>query len=453
MTAANFVTTDKASIPTTPGSQPISVQPNLSWSRVSQIASSFADQAFAVGGMFLANIVLARVQSKQEYGMFALSYSVYTFIAGIHNALILEPYSIHGGGRYHDRFSSYSRHMSRNNALLGTALMATLASIWLLLRRYDPAIAPRSFLGLAFAAPILLSALFIRRTLYLRREPKLAARFSVVSFVALVFLLAIATKTGMLDGFSTFLIAAFAWVISGLFLIRQLPGLRGAHAFAESTPDRWAEHWKYARWVLATAFVFQLTYQGYYWLLAGFISVKDVAELRAMYMLLAPADQIFIALDLLVLPIMAFHYASGQRGQLLSLWKKFGVLTFLTSFAYAASVWMFGRHVMHSIYAGKFDDISDLLFLFAILPVIMSIGNSLNVALKSVERPDLVFGSYVASGFITVLLGIPLVRHFGLRGAVLGMLASAGMYTASMLVGLMRVARAGSTHISLPTTI
>jgi len=79
----------------------------LSFSKVRKIGFSLADQVLAVSGMFLANIALARAQSKQEYGMFALSYSVYTFLTGFHNALILEPYSIHGPGRYHERLSAY----------------------------------------------------------------------------------------------------------------------------------------------------------------------------------------------------------------------------------------------------------------------------------------------------------------------------------------------------------
>jgi O-antigen/teichoic acid export membrane protein len=102
---------------------------------------------------------------------------------------------------------------------------------------------------------------------------------------------------------------------------------------------------------------------------------------------------------------------------------------------------------MHLLYRGIFDDVSPLLASFAILPVIMGIGNSLNVALKSIERPDLVFRSYVASGVTTVLLGIPLVRHFGLLGAVLGMLGSAFVYTSAMVVGLVGSSRAMTPNI------
>ena len=88
-------------------------------SRLMTVGYSFADQALAVGGMFLVNVMLARTRTKEEYGMFALTYSLFTFIAGVHNASILEPYTVYGSGRYRDRFPEYLRLMTRANALLG----------------------------------------------------------------------------------------------------------------------------------------------------------------------------------------------------------------------------------------------------------------------------------------------------------------------------------------------
>jgi len=56
---------------------------SASFLRVRQAAFSIADQAFFVGGTFLANVILARTQTKEEYGMFVLSYSVFTFLTGL----------------------------------------------------------------------------------------------------------------------------------------------------------------------------------------------------------------------------------------------------------------------------------------------------------------------------------------------------------------------------------
>src|SRR5208282_6924998 len=95
-------------------------------SRLMQIGYSFADQALAIGCTFLANVVLARTQTKEQYGMFALSYSVFTFLAGLHNAAILEPYTVYGSGRYGNRFSEYLRLMVRVNAFVGLVLTLIL---------------------------------------------------------------------------------------------------------------------------------------------------------------------------------------------------------------------------------------------------------------------------------------------------------------------------------------
>src|SRR5712692_7796327 len=112
------------------------------------VAYSVADQALAVGAGFLVNVALARTQTKEEYGMFALSYSVFTFLSGVHNAAILEPYTVYGSGRYRDRFSEYLRLMLRSNALIGVLLSAILLSGCLVLLRIAPQFAPRALWGL-----------------------------------------------------------------------------------------------------------------------------------------------------------------------------------------------------------------------------------------------------------------------------------------------------------------
>jgi len=93
--------------------------------------------------------------------------------------------------------------------------------------------------------------------------------------------------------------------------------------------------------------------------------------------------------------------------------------------------------VMHVLYAGQFDDVAPLLGMLALLPVVMSIGNSMNAALKAMEKPNLVFYAYVCSGSTTVLLGAPLVTRFGLQGTVYGLLLSAAVYTVSLTAFLL----------------
>jgi O-antigen/teichoic acid export membrane protein len=408
-----------------------------SFSKAKPLAYSLSDQAFSVGGTFLINVMLARTQSKEEYGMFALCYSIYTFLTGLHNAAILEPCTVYGSGRYRKRVSEYIGQMAYSNALVAVILTACLLFACVILSVFAPHLDSRALLGLALTVGVLLSSPFLRRVFYIQGRAALAAKVSFVFFVCVVSAVLLTAHFQLLNSFSVFLILALGWIAGGAAYAGKLSAAKPRSAFLQTEPGYWHEHWKYAKWVLATAFVFQLTTQGYYWLVAGLVSVKDVAQLKAIYILVTPVDQFFIAVNYLVLPAMAAHFAAGRMGEYFSLWRKAGLGTVCVTGLFAAGVRMAGRSVIHVLYAGKFDGAVPLLFLLALLPLLTGIGNTMNDALKAAEMPKLVFYAYLASGAATLLPGIPLVRHFGLQGAVYGMLASGATYSGVLALGFL----------------
>ncbi len=410
---------------------------SVAWSRIRQAGYSITDQALSVGGMFLVNVALARTQSKEEYGVFALSYSVFTFLAGLHNAAILETYTVYGSGRYHGHFPEYAWLLWRRNLLLGLGLSALVAATWGAVVWTLPGFASRTILGLALSCGVLLTASFVRRTFYIRRRPDLAARFSFVFFAVCLFLLWLCMRAGILNGFYAFVVVALAWTAAGVTVAHELPGSAVGQGFMVIEPKYWSEHWKYARWVFVTALVFQMTSQGYYWLAAGFLSVKDVGDLRAMFNLVGPVDQIYIAMSFLILPMMARRYASRQMAGLLPLWRVYCIGSLLLTGSFSVLVNLFGKPAMHLLYAGKFDDIAPFVGTLALFPVVMVLGNTMNEALKASEKPKLVFYAYVCSGAVTFLAGIPLIIRYGLRGAIYGTLLSAAAYSGALAVGFL----------------
>ena len=410
------------------------VSTSLTWNRAWQIGLSVADQGFTLGGMFLLNVTLARTQTKEEYGVFALSYSILTFLSGLHNAAILEAYTIHGSGRYHEQFQEYARLLRRANRGLCVGVTLTLTAAWGALHGAKPQLASPTMLAMALTCGILLMAAFVRRTFYIRRRPDLAARFSAIFFFACTALLLIFLHARPLNGFHAFVIAASAWCIAGLALRGQWDAGTPDKSVEDIEPQYWAEHWKYSRWVFVTALVFQLTGQAYYWLAAAFLSLKDVGELRAMYNLVTPVDQIFAAMILLVLPMMSRRFASRRMAGLIALWRTYCLFTFLVTSGYAVFMNLFGKQMLHLLYGGKFDDLTSFLGILVLLPVVMGVGNTVNAALKASEKPQAVFAAYVTSGAATFVLGLPLILHFGIRGALYGMLASGAIYTTTLCI-------------------
>ena len=404
----------------------------FSWTRLSKIALSMTDQALSVGGMFVVNVALARTQTKEQYGTFVLSYSVFTFLAGLHNSAILEPYTVYGSGRYRSRCTQYFGLMARSNALMGLFLSVALLFCCAVLHWFSPRLVSGSLVGLGLTIGILLSGVFVRRTFYVQGKPLLAAATSLTFFVAVAAGLWLTTRAHVLNGFSAFLIVAAAWLVAGGCFFPRLPFGRTQEKFLDVEPLYWKDHWKYSRWVLVTAFVFQLTSQGYYWLVAAFLSVKDVAELRALYLIVGSADQILIALSYLVLPVLAAHFAAKRMDLLLSLWRRYLAAILGIMILFALFLDIFGKALVHLLYRGKFDDVASLLLIFSLLPLLMGIGNTISDAMRAAEKPRYVFFAFLASGATTFLAGIPLVIHFGLRGAVYGLLLSGTAYTSAL---------------------
>ena len=404
-------------------------------SRVGIVALSITDQALAAGTVFLGNVVLARTQSKEEYGLFVLAYSIYTFASGLHNAAILEAYTVFGSGKYSQHFREYLKFMVRSNAIACLGLTVLLGLGLVVLLALAPQFTSKALFGLALTAGVLLSGSFLRRTFYILRQADRAASTSLVFFAATCVSLCLTVRMHWLNSFSLFIVLALGWITALLVVGRPLILEEASGSFTSRQPNYWEQHWKYARWVLATSFVFQLMTQGYYWLVAGALSVQGVAELRAMYILVTPTDQVFNAVSLLVLPRLAHRYAFKRRGEFLSLWKRYGLFTFLMTVSLFFGIRVLGAPLVHWLYAGKFDSAIGLLYILSAVPVVMGIGSTMNDALKSMEKPHIVFYAYVASGVVTLAAGLPLVRHLGVRGAVIGMLLSAAAYTSLLAAG------------------
>jgi O-antigen/teichoic acid export membrane protein len=407
---------------------------------------SLTDQVASAGAMFLANIALARTQSKEDYGVFVLSYSVYTFLAGVHNAAILEPYTVYGAGKYSSVFPEYLKLMRRTNAVICLVLTALLAVGLAAVILAAPHWSFQSLAGLTIALGVLLSSGFWRRTYYIEQKAQSAATLSVIFLMVVCMGLLITAQLAVLNSFSILIVLALAWIAAALTSGRDLILGSASNHFLREHSGYWQEHWKYARWILGICFVFQLSTQGYYWLVAGFLSVKEVAEVRAMYMIVTPVDQFFVAMSYIVLPRMAFHYASRNNSSFVSLLKRYQWLTAAATIALFIAVLLVGRPMIHLVYGGKFDSAVPLLYVLAALPFINGIGNPLNLALKSMERSNNVFYAYFASGLVTCTLGVPMVRHYGVMGAGIGMLISAAAYSAVLAIAFL-AARRGKAQV------
>src|SRR5258708_40290446 len=115
---------------------------------------------------------------------------------------------------------------------------------------------------------------------------------------------------------------------------------------------------------------------------------------------------------------MSVGYAKRSMAGAVGSWKEYCLGWLAVAGAFAGFINVFARPLMHALYGGKLDALASLVGTLALLPVVMGIGNTMNAALKSIEKPQAVFHAYVTSGVVTFLVGIPPGPRMGLGGAV-----------------------------------
>ena len=95
---------------------------------------------------------------------------------------------------------------------------------------------------------------------------------------------------------------------------------------------------------------------------------------------------------------------------------------------------VFGRDLLHFLYAGKYDGYAQLVPWLGFLAVPTSIVAAVGAALRSQERPDRIFWAYVCSTVVAIAGGLPLIRWMGIQGAALGLVGAS--VTTALVIGL-----------------
>jgi O-antigen/teichoic acid export membrane protein len=161
--------------------------------------------------------------------------------------------------------------------------------------------------------------------------------------------------------------------------------------------------------------------------------------LKALLNLAMPALHTIAALGVLLLPILVRDRDCGGPRAMKRTMKLSLALFLLGSACYLALLWGFRLQIFHFLYAGKYDAYASWpLLLVGLLPIAQSLPSVMAGALRALERPNLVFWSFVGSGVLALALGVPLVSSLGVGGALVGIVASYVLTGALMLFFRMR---------------
>ena len=396
-----------------------------------KVVSSVGDQGLISGTTFAFNILLIRWLSAEQYGAYAIAFSVFLFISGFHNALILEPMSVLGATRYGDHLPEYLRSLVviHIGLVMGLGLVLALTA-WI----FSTGPLRPSLLGVVLAMPFILLFWLFRRFCYLKTEPSLALRGSCV-YSSLLFLGIVAMhRLRLITPLSAFILMGTASAGASLtYWISQ------GRSFSLARTDLdlsavWPEHWMYGKWAAGSALVYWLSNSIYLPLVGTFAGLAAAGVFQAMRNLVLPLQQSLAALALLLLPWVSKQRKAHGEAYLKQVGPRIVLVSASLSIVYALALVLFGEPLIELIYSQSlYSSFSWILVCFGLISVLAAVYQGLAIVLKALERPDAMFWAQTGGTVLTLTLGLYLVRSSKLLGAIVGSLLT----NALMLVILM----------------
>ena len=409
------------------------------------------DQALISGSNFLIGILLGRWLMPTQFGAFSLAFSVFILLSYVYQSLLSEPQGVFGGSTYRQCLRGYLKALLGIQAVLtvfGLVLLGGSAAVVYAMGKADGLAG--ALAGVAIASPCILFFWLMRRSYYMNLAPARAAIGAFIYCTLVTGGLLAAYRWGLVSPFSAYLLMAVGALGTGFFLLSQVnKALPADTVKAPTAAQAWHKHWEYGRWALLVSLVSWLTYYMYYPLVSAFSGMAAAGQLRALMILSQPMEQGFMALSILFLPYAA--RVCREKGVASSgpLVRRITLLFVAGAVVYWALLIPFKGFVFRVVYRGKYTEVAHLIPYVAVGATLWAAAFGPAILLRAIESPDSIFYARAVSAVLSLVVGIPATRAFGLWGVVVSLIVA---NLAALLISIYILHRKAHS-ISIPSPV
>jgi len=399
------------------------------------------DQSMVSATNVITGIMLGRLCTKGDYGLYVLAFSLIIMSININQSMIIVPLTV--------QLPREPEGEERAGLIGATTVLqlglAALSGLGCLIFGLGAALAGNLPLAAALVAAsaavvgvllreyvrrVLLAQLRVGRTLW---PDGLASLFQ---FTALG-LLALA---GRLSVVSALLAIGLAQTIGALYgWCFCLAGQ--AVLWGRSWRSTLATYWRMGKWLVPTSFVGLPATQAYPWLLGLVWGTEATALLGACMNLANTSNPFAHAMAAVYGPRIAHAYARDGTSGLRQVTRQSGVLIAGGLIIFAIVVGLLSGPLMNLLYGGKYPG-SAWVVMILCMHVVMS-GSAIPVgqALATMNRADAKFWASMITLGVTLVTGLVCVLRWGVTGAALGMAAGSTSFLIACTLFLRRTAR------------
>ena len=408
------------------------------------------DQGVFAGSNFVMSILLARWMPPEQYGAYAVAFAVFLFLVSFHQALLLEPMLVFGSSAYRDCLRGYLKSLLVAHTIMSVAMAVGLciaAGVTLSLGHAKAL--PGALVGIAIAAPTVLLLWVAKRVFYLKLSPAPSAAAAILySILTMGGLAVVYEHSHGLSPLAAFLLMGFGGLGASLALLvylrRKLPKTTEAPGLREI----WGRHWEYGRWALAANTMMWVPINAFYPILSKFSGMAEAGELKALMNFASPMLQACAALHTLLLPYSARVLAERPGDGVSVILRRMTFLCVACAIPYWILLLLFRGTAFRMLYSGRYTEVAYLLPVVALASVAGSAFFGPSIVLRSLEEPRLIFAAVTISSLVSIVVGIPLTRVWGVGGAVWSIVLSETLAFTAAVVLLRRKADAACESLA-----
>lgn len=419
---------EKAPLPTE--CNPEDTQPERARSGVPAVFAhsgvlALADQGIVSSTNFLTSLAVARLCGKAELGIYLLAWTVTQMVSEIVTALIITPYNVISPTLSIGEQARYRGSVFLHQFILSAIVSPSLIIAWFYLRRM-PTTQQLSGLLCLLSALIFVFVLkeFSRRMFFAHLHMLSVTVADTTACTLQLVLIGIMGFNRSLNAEIAFVVIALASFIPvSAWLLANRTHLVIKCSIAV---EDFRRNWDIAGWIVGSGVLWAGAMYAYPWLLIWMCGPSTTGAWAACYGLVALSNPVLLGFGNYLGPKICLLY--GQKGvsaMRLYVWRS--SLTFALLLApLGAAAWFLGSDLVRHLYGSAFTGYTIAIRVLAVNVLIQGAVFSFSRGLFSLQRADLDLAVNVIAILLLFLLGVPLVRSFGVTGAAFGLALTNG---------------------------
>lgn len=383
---------------------------------------SLASQGINSANNFITGIFLGRLCTKEEYGLYALGFSLMLLINDFQSTLISTPYMIYSPRLQRDEKRQYAGstfvHQLSLSSIVSFIILCGLGAVYSGMVSQD---FTRVLKVLAIVITFIMLKDFFRQMSFAALNVKAALMLDSAAALIQIGSMSLLAYFGALSADRTFMaiglacgLTSLGWLSANrnMFVVNLKTVLSDLH-----------QKWKLVKWLLASQLLWISAMGLYPWLIAAFLGVRANGIWAACQGLVMIGNLICVAAQNLMGPKLVHVLARGGVAEMRdAVFKSVLLMVFIMTIL-AIVFFVFGDSLVVLFYGSKYGGNGLIISLLALNLVVTSMTYPFSRGLFALERTDMDFFVNLAI-VITLVLGVWLVRTYGLAGAAFGLLVT-----------------------------